>query len=407
MALTETPFKISISDADLEQLKKKLELTRLPDELEDAGKVYGSPLVDVRRMTKHWKNGFDWRKQEAKLNEELPQFTRDVEVDGFGVLNVHYVHKKSQAANAIPLLFVHGWPGSFIEVLKILPLLNGVSTDHPSFHVVAISLPGFGFSEAPHKKGFEGKQMAQTGHKLMLALGHNEYVVQGGDWGALIGRDMAQLYGPKHVKAWHTNLPVGNPPHLLTHPLLFLRHLLFGYNARDKAALENTKRFQTEGSAYQGQHRTRPQTLSYSLADSPVGLLGWIYEKLYAWTDGYEWTDDEVLTWISLYWFSRAGPAASLRIYYEVYHARGAGGNMQNLETDTPTGYSYFPKEIYTFPKSWYTAGFPNVIFESEHDTGGHFAAWEQPHALVGDLRSMFGKKGPAYGFVPGKSGYD
>ncbi|TFK24938.1 epoxide hydrolase [Coprinopsis marcescibilis] len=406
MAFSEKPFSISVADADLQLLKKKLDLVRLPDELEDAGTDYGLPLADVRRLTEYWKDGFDWRKQEAKLNEELPQFTRDIEAEGFGALNIHYIHKKSQVVDAIPLLFIHGWPGSFVEVRKILPLLVEESPEHPSFHVVAISLPGYGFSEAPKKRGFEANQMAEIGHKLMLALGYKEYVVQGGDLGALVGRVMSQLYGLKHVKAWHTNLPVGYPPHPIKRPLLLLRHLLFNYSAKDAAALERTMKFQSEGSAYMQLQQTKPQTLSYSLADSPVGLLGWLYEKMAAWSDGYRWTNDEVLTWVSLYWFSRGGPAASLRIYYEMRQARGEGGHLSNLETETPTGYSYFPREIVALPKSWYTSGFPNVIFESEHESGGHFAAWEQPEALVGDLRKMFGKEGPAYCFVPGRSGY-
>ncbi|TFK24939.1 epoxide hydrolase [Coprinopsis marcescibilis] len=403
---SEKLFKIAIPDSELETLKKKLELTRFPDELEGAGKDYGAPLADVRRLTEYWKNGYDWRKFEAELNDELPHFTRDVEVDGFGALNIHYVHKKSAAADAIPLLFVHGWPGSFLEVRKVLPLLLEASPEHPSFHVVALSLPGYGFSEAPRKKGFEGNQMAETGHKLMLALGYNEYVVQGGDWGALIGRTMAQLYGPKHVKAWHTNMPLAYPPHPTKRPVLLLRHLLFNYNAKDQAALKHTQDFVNLGSSYSRQHGTRPQTLSYGLADSPSGLLAWIYEKLYAWTDDYPWTDDEILTWISIYWFSRAGPSASLRIYYEVQQARGEGGFISNLETKVPTGYSYFPKEIVSFPKRWYTYGFPNVIFESDHDSGGHFAATEKPQELVDDLRKMYGKGGPAFAVVPGKTGY-
>ncbi|KAJ8095148.1 hypothetical protein PM082_010370 [Marasmius tenuissimus] len=160
-------YKISVPDESIALLRKKLELTRLPDELDDAGRDYGVPLADIKRLISRWKDGYDWRKHEKALNDELPQFTRDIEVDGFGVLNIHYVHKESESKSAIPLLFTHGWPGSFIEVRKILPLLTSGT---PSFHVVAIGQPGYGFSEAPRKKGFSIPQYAELGHKLMLAL---------------------------------------------------------------------------------------------------------------------------------------------------------------------------------------------------------------------------------------------
>ncbi|KAK1227141.1 hypothetical protein PQX77_009881 [Marasmius sp. AFHP31] len=172
-----TPFNISVPDSEIAFLKQKLELTRLPDELEGAGWDYGAPLGDIKRLVARWKDGYDWKKYEKELNDELPQFTRDIEVDGHGVLSVHYVYKKSERKEGgIPLLFVHGWPGSFIEVRKILPLLTApVEDGQPSFDVVALSLPGYGFSEGTKRKGFDLTKYAETGHKLMLALGYNEY----------------------------------------------------------------------------------------------------------------------------------------------------------------------------------------------------------------------------------------
>ncbi|PBK59256.1 alpha/beta-hydrolase [Armillaria solidipes] len=239
MASQELPFKISIPDDELKLLQQKLSLIRLPDELDGSGKKYGVPLKDIKRLVTRWRDGFDWRAQEAALNAELPQFTRDIEVDGkkkeenvhphafaelsqaqyywlhtahFGVLNIHYVHKKSEVEGAVPLLFVHGWPGSFIEVRKILPLLTSSSPDHPSFHVVALSLPGYGFSEDSKKQGFRLAQYAEVAEKLMVALGYNEYVTQGGDWGGLITRKIASLYGGEHSKALHTNTPTQRTP---------------------------------------------------------------------------------------------------------------------------------------------------------------------------------------------------
>ncbi|KAK7062735.1 hypothetical protein VNI00_000223 [Paramarasmius palmivorus] len=383
----ETPYKISVPDSSLTNLRQKLELVRFPDEIDDAGWDYGVPLKDLQRLVARWKDGYEWRKHEKLLNDELPQFTRDIEVDGFGVLNIHYVHKKSQVTeNAIPLLFVHGWPGSFIEVRKILPLLNEGT---PSFHVVAVGLPGFGFSEGAKKKGFSINQYAEVAHKLMMFLGYNEYVTQGGDWGYIITRTIAAKYGPTHAKAWHTNVQFGSKPE---------NDNPDAYTEAEKAGIERG-----------------------NLADSPVGVLAWIFEKLVNWTDGYPWNDDEghfsriyekrtklidwfaVLTWISIYWFSRSGPAASVRIYYE-YQAAGGRAKFLSAEPVIPLGNSYFPKELWVPPRSWIND--KNLVFESQHDSGGHFAAHEKPKELAEDLQKMFRQGGPAFGVVPSHNGY-
>ncbi|KAG7089120.1 hypothetical protein E1B28_010828 [Marasmius oreades] len=387
-------FKISVAEEAISLLKQKLELTRLPDELDESGWDYGVPLSDIRRLVARWKDGYDWRKYEKELNDELPQFTRDIEVDGFGALNVHYIHKESQAKGAIPLLFIHGWPGSFIEIRKVLPLLTAIEDGQPSFHVVALGLPGYGFSEGVKKKGFDLAKYAEVGHKLMLALGYDEYVVQGGDWGAIIDHYVAAMYGGSHVKAYHANMPfaLGPPPDADPSK----------YSPVELARLERQQWYYKTQTGYFTEQTTQPQTLGYSLNDSPVGLLAWIYEKLVTWTDAYKWEDDEVLTWISIYWFSRAGPAASLRIYYEAVQSGAFSGALPEMKV--PYGVSYFPKEVAAGPLSWLTN--LNVVFHEYHDKGGHFAAYEVPELLVGDLRKMFGKSGPAYGVVKGKDGY-
>jgi len=176
------------------------------------------------------------------------------------------------------------------------------------------------------------------------------------------------------------------------------------FSPADKEGLERLKKFEKFGSGYLLEQSTKPQTLGYSLADSPVGLLAWIYEKLVGWSDSYPWNDDEVLAWVSIYWFSRAGPAASLRIYYEVMHSGQRIGDPSSPPT-IPLGTSIFPKELGRIPTSWYPR-VGNVVFEAEHDAGGHFAAYEQPEQLVADLQQMFGKGEPAYGVVPGHDGY-
>ncbi|KAI9435128.1 Alpha/Beta hydrolase protein [Lactarius indigo] len=338
---SEQPFKIAVSDDALALLKRKLDDTRLPDEVNNAEWAYGTPLADIKRLVNRWKDGYDWRTHERKLNA-LPMFTRTIAVDGFGELSVHYVHQKSAAKGAIPLLFVHGWPGNFLEVTKVLPLLTAVSADHPSFHVVAPSLPGFAWSEGALEKGFRAKHYAELFNKLMISLGYTEYVTQAGNWGHNLTLTTASLYGPKHVKASHTNSPI------------------MGYYAEQS---------------------TKPQTLGFSLADSPVGLLAWIYEKLVSWTDAYPWTDDEILTWISIHWFSRAGPAASIRIYYELTLSNEVAIFPK---TTVPVGMSFFPKELVHFPKALLRSK-ARIVFESEHKVGGNLAAYEQPEALVGD----------------------
>ncbi|KAK1235322.1 hypothetical protein PQX77_001463 [Marasmius sp. AFHP31] len=391
-----TPFKINIPNEDLALLKNKLKLARFPDELEDAGRDYGAPLSDIRRLTARWIDGYDWRKHEKALNDELPQFTRDIQVDDHGTFNIHFVHKHSEAKNAIPLLFIHGWPGSFIEVRKILPLLTAVKEGAPSFHVVAYSLPGFGFSEGARKRGFDLNKHAEVGHKLMLALGYDEYVVQGGDYGSAICSLLNVHYGGPHVKALHTNMPLISGPPPDDDPTK--------YTPEDIKALERAKEWQEKGLGYFHQQTTQPQTIGYNLSDSPVGLLAWIYEKLVNWTDEYPWDDDEVLTWISIYWFSRAGPTASARIYYEAFGGRGVFAFPPLPPSKIPLGYSVFVQETSTVPKSWLDA--QNPVLHERHERGAHFAAYEKPVELVNDIRKMFAKGSPAYGVVPGKDGY-
>lgn len=276
----------------------------------------------------------------------------------------------------------------------------------PSFHFVALSLPGYGFSEAPKKKGFGIAQYAETAHKLMLALGYTEYVTQGGDWGFMITSKMASMYGPKYVKAWHTNFPLGDKPSAIWNPVLFTKQFIELLSPGVRQRYERIKWMMSRGRGYSEEQSTQPQTLGYSLGDSPVGLLAWIYEKLHHWTDGYAWDDDEVLDWVSLYWFSRAGPAATLRIYYEYRNLNPTPLSPRTVNYNaTPFGVSYFPKELYPTPKSWMQKG-RKLIFVAEHQKGGHFAAYEQPVQLVGDLRKMFGKGGPVFGVVNGLDGY-
>ena len=316
-------------------------------------------------------------------------------------------------------------PGSFIEVLPILPFLS--KPGGPAFHIVAPSLPNFGFSEGPKKRGFATAQYAETCHKLMLSLGYNEYVTQGGDWGFYITRAIGKLY-PEHCKASHINMVRALPPTYSKHPLLALQQAITPYSEKEKAGFKRTEWFSKEGRGYYQEQSTKPQTLAYALNDSPVALLAWIYEKLHDWTDGHPWTQDEIFTWVSIYQFSRMGPGAAHRIYYEVVHTEPGPrsitrpdveayipnvklglGNCPMLELifrQLLIVTAYNPKELSVLPKLWCRTLGP-VVFESENESGGHFYATEKPELLTKDLRVMFGKGGGAYGVIKGRSGYD
>lgn len=221
----------------------------------------------------------------------------------------------------------------------------------------------------------------------------------------MITRIMGLLY-PQHVMASHINMVRGHVPRFLSNPILATKHALTPYTQREKEGHARSDWFLKEGAGYRTEQGTKPQTLGYALADSPVGLLAWIYEKLHDWTDGYPWTEDEILTWISIYWFSTAGVAANLRIYYEALHDTQFGRDRtEGWIPHVKLGLAHFPKELTVVPKSWGRTMGP-VVYQSEHESGGHFAAWEKPEAIVSDLHKMFGKRGGAYGVVKGKAGY-
>ncbi|KAF9884173.1 hypothetical protein FE257_002231 [Aspergillus nanangensis] len=405
---------IAVAEDDLQRLDAKLATTSFPDELDDAEWDMGVPLEDMKRLTTYWRHGFNWRQKEQDLNEKLSQFTVPVTVAGFGELDIHFLHHTSANPNAIPLLFIHGWPGSFLEATKLIPLLINGDENQPAFHLVAPSLPNFGFSSAVKKKGFGLAQYAEAMHAVMITLGYNEYVVQGGDWGSMIARIMAHRYS-EHTKAVHVNfLPVA-PPYPWKSPLVFLQSLLtIPFSAKDKGNLAVTQHYLSQGNAYLRQQETRPQTLGYALHDSPVALLAWIYDKLHTWTDDYKWTDDEILTWVSVYYFSTAGPAASIRIYYEAAQKSdlfdtSKMGTLDVVSRPAPSNVklavAQFHRELIKVPLSWMSlAG--NAIRAKEYERGGHFAAWEVPDLLAYDLRSFLGKNGQAWAVVPGKNGY-
>ncbi|KAF2497903.1 alpha/beta-hydrolase [Lophium mytilinum] len=391
-----TPFKISVPESKITRLQQLLALTVFPAEPANIEPwTRGPPLADIRRLAHVWQHSFNWRDIEAELNE-LPQYMAQIEIDGHGLNEVHFIHQPSAVENAIPLLFVHGWPGSFLEVTKILPELVKGGDDYPAFNVVAPSLIDFGFSSASKKSGFNVDQHAEACHKLMQALGYHEYVVQGGDLGSAVARILASTYGPTSCKAHLINNAAPAEPTAESHPALHAEVQATPLTDGELAGLQRTQEFSENGNAFYRLQSTRPMTVAYSLASSPVGLLAWIYEKLHDWADDYPWTDTEVLTWVSVYYFSRAGPSASLNIYYENEHRhpkKPLFAEMQVEIPDVPLGVARFPKDLILLPKLWHHTMGP-VVYENEHTCGGHFPAWECPSAIVGDLRAMFGKHG-------------
>ncbi|KAE8377281.1 putative epoxide hydrolase [Aspergillus bertholletiae] len=404
-------FSINIPTDQINDLKVRLASARLPDEPDEAGWDLGTPVNEVRRLVNYWRDNFDWRVAEARLNQ-LPHFTTQIQVDGFDPLRIHFMHLTSSIPGAIPLLYVHGWPGSFLEGTKIIQTLSGDGVADPAFHVVGISLPNFGFSEGPRKRGFGLEQYAETCHRLMHRLGYREYVTQGGDWGYYITRTMALLY-PQSCKATHINFDYGGgPPGFWKYPLLAIEHAVTPYTEREKRGMQRRKWFSEESSGYRAMQTTRPTTVSYALTDSPVALLAWIYEKLHDWSDHYPWSEDEVCTWISIYWFSTAGPGASLRIYYEASHTWKDSASTKVTRARTgewidsvKIGYSHLPMELRISPSTWVRKLGP-IVFDRQKDRSGHFYAWEAPESLIEDVRDMFRRGGGAHGVVSGRNGY-
>ena len=377
------PFKLSVDDAVLLDLKERLSKTRWLDQLRSPsndGWLYGTELTYIKKLALYWENEFDWRKNEAKFNAIGPQFLTTTK-DG---RRLHFVHRKSTYSGAKPLLISHGWPGSVYEFVKIIPML----TD--KFHIVAPSIPGYFYSEPFHERGGDTRATAFDFHNLMQQLGYHKYFVQGGDWGAIIVKEMAIRY-PDSVMALHTNMPVGNPPENFDPKLLSLAEI---------KGLENMQQFRKFGTAYQKIQGQKPQTLSYALNDSPIGLLAWIAEKFHAWTyDNMKFvSNDEILTNVMLYWVSNC-IGSSIRFYFE----NGTGdppmpgtSKISGGKVTVPCACVHFPAELYQLPISWLKHNY-NMIRYNRFSEGGHFAALETPETMANDMKQFFCVDYPEY----------
>lgn len=372
------PFRINVPDAVLRDLKERLARTRFPDQLQNVGWDYGTDPAYLKPLVEYWRDRFDWRAQERKLNA-FDQFTTTI--DG---LTIHFIHQKSKVPNAMPLALTHGWPGSIYEFHKVIgPLTDPVAHGgraEDAFNVVAISLPGFGFSGHPTERGYNPQKMAGIIAKLMARLGYTKYGVQGGDWGGIISRIIALDDAP-HVAGLHLNFCTTPAPAGVANPLEGVPE------AEVKLMNETNARMEQER-AYQQIQGTKPQTLGVGLSDSPAGLASWIVEKFHAWCDCGDniesrFSKDDLLTNITIYWATGTA-ASSTRIYYENRVAPPVTGRVT-----VPTACALFPKEITTPPRKWVEARY-NLVRWTPMPRGGHFAALEQPELLVNDVREFF-----------------
>jgi microsomal epoxide hydrolase len=372
------PFTIAVPDAVLTDLNDRLARTRFPDEIEGSGWEYGTNLSYLRELVTYWRTRFDWRAQERRLNQ-MPQFT--TRIDG---IDVHFIHQRSARANAIPLVFVHGWPGSIVEVTKIIgPLTDPAAhggRPEDSFHVVALSLPGYGFSGKPKQSGISNRRIAGIIAQLMARLGYTRYGAQGGDWGGFIIRQLG-LVDSDHLLGLHSNMcAAGAPPGADPNAGVPPEELKRVEAARARSANET---------AYSQLHGTKPQTLAYSLNDSPAGLAAWIVEKFRTWSDSggdveKRFTKDDLLTNITIYWVTETGPS-SIRLYYENRRDPGLQGRVQ-----VPFACAVFPLEMFAIaPRQWVEASY-NLVQYTVMPRGGHFAAMEEPQLLVEDVRTFF-----------------
>lgn len=374
------PFTIDISDEVIADLHHRLEITRFPDQLDGAAWDYGTELTYLRDLCDYWRYEYNWHVWEDALNR-FDHFTADA-----NGLNVHFIHQRSPEAHAFPLILTHGWPGSFAEFTKIIGPLSdpaaygGDAAD--AFHVVCPSMPGYGFSERPTQPGFDIKAVAETNMALMATLGYDRYGAQGGDWGSLATSWMGYLDSAR-VAGIHLNMPVASRPKD--------GEALQKLTQAEAEKLERARDFRKYETGYQQIQGTKPQSLGYGLNDSPAGLAAWIVEKFRTWSDcdgdvESRFTKDELLTNITIYWVTET-ITSSMRLYYESMKS-GRFGPVDGY-VDTPTACACFPKEIYLPPRAWVENHY-NVTRWTEFESGGHFAAMEEPEALVDDIRSFF-----------------
>src|SRR5688572_26791348 len=382
------PFRIDVPEEDLADLRRRILATRWPSKELVEDRSQGVQLATLQALARYWTTDYDWRKAEAELNA-LPQFKTEIdEVD------IHFIHVKSRHENALPLIMTHGWPGSVIELLEVVgpltdPTAHGGQAED-AFHLVLPSLPGYGFSGEPTEVGWDLGRTAQAWAELMGRLGYTRYVAQGGDLGAIVadamGRQAPQGLVGIHLNLLVTTLGAPSPPP--------------GDTAEERAALDAITTFTTSGFGYFLEQSTRPQTIGYSLLDSPVALAAWLldhdtdsyYKIASAFVDGQptgNLTRDNILDNITLYWLTGTGASAA-RPYWELGRAQALAAGQAPPPASVPVGFTTFPGEIWASPRSWAEAAYPGLAYFNEADKGGHFAAWEEPEIFSTEVRAAF-----------------
>jgi pimeloyl-ACP methyl ester carboxylesterase len=368
------PFCIDVADDVLDDLRTRLSRTRWPEAECVQDWTQGIPLGYTRDLTAYWADVYDWRSREAALNR-FDQFI--VEIDG---VDIHFIHQRSPHEEAFPLVITHGWPGSIVEFRNVIePLTNPTAHGgraEDAFHVVCPALPGYGFSGKPTHSGWGVERIAQAWEALMLRLDYERYGAQGGDWGAAITTQMGRNRG--HCAAIHLNMPIAYPP----------AGGIADPTEEEQLALAALTAHQRWGTGYSEQQSTRPQTIGYGLADSPVGQMAWIVEKFAAWMDcdGHPenvLSRDELLDNVMIYWATNSG-SSSARLYWESFKTLDA-----TTRVELPTGIAAFPKEVLRSPRSWCEPIY-NITHWTTMPRGGHFAALEQPGLFVDDVREFF-----------------
>lgn len=368
-----TPFRVHFDAAALTDLHRRLDRARLPEKETVADWSQGAPRANVAALLRHWRRDYDMHRLERRLNA-LPQFR--TRIDGLGI---HFIHVRSRHPQATPLILTHGWPGSVVEFLDVIgpltdPTAHGGTADQ-AFHVVIPSMPGFGFSDKPAVRGWGLPRIARAWGVLMGRLGYPSYLAQGGDFGAGVATWMAKQYVPG-LAGIHLNLPLLFPPPVEGTP-----------GDEEKASIAQLIAYGVDKSGYAKLQETRPQTLGYALADSPLGQAAWIYEKLGEWSDsGHQpesvFTRDQMLDNVMLYWMTDTA-ASSARLYVESFST-----DFSPQKLDLPVAVSVFPGELYRPLRLWGERMYSKLVYWHEAPRGGHFAAFEQPRHFVDELRA-------------------
>jgi pimeloyl-ACP methyl ester carboxylesterase len=386
------PFRIDVPDDEVADLRRRVSATRWPSEELVTDRSQGVQLATLQALARYWTTDYDWRRCEARLNA-LPQFT--TEIDG---VEIHFIHVRSAHEDALPLIMTHGWPGSIIELLDTIgPLTDPTThggTSEDAFHVVLPSLPGYGFSGEPAELGWENGPIANAWAKLMERLGYTRYVAQGGDVGAAVTDAMGRQ-GPDGLLGIHVNLLA---------QAIGLKDHLPAKSEPERAAHDALDTFTADGFGYFLEQSTRPQTIGYSVVDSPIGLAAWMldhdtdsyYKISHAFVDGEpvgNLTRDNILDNITLYWLTGTGASAA-RWYWEFgrFRAGAEAAGHAPPPVSVPVGFTAFPGEIWAAPRSWAETAYPGLAYFNEVDRGGHFAAWEEPELFSSEVRAAFSR---------------